>query len=70
MLYEVITERQNFHLPLMIGGATTSKIHTAVKIAPQYSEPVVYVKDASRTVGVVANLLSKNEEFLQAYNFV
>ena len=59
-------ERQNFHLPLMIGGATTSKIHTAVKIAPQYSEPVVYVKDASRTVGVVANLLSKNEEFLQS----
>ncbi|PTN08939.1 methionine synthase [Mangrovibacterium marinum] len=59
-------ERQNFHLPLMIGGATTSKIHTAVKIAPQYSEPVVYVKDASRTVGVVANLLSKNEDFAQS----
>jgi 5-methyltetrahydrofolate--homocysteine methyltransferase len=59
-------ERQNFHLPLMIGGATTSKIHTAVKIAPQYSNPVVYVKDASRTVNVVANLLAKNEEYVQS----
>jgi 5-methyltetrahydrofolate--homocysteine methyltransferase len=36
--------RQQFHIPLMIGGATTSKIHTAVKIAPQYRHPVVYVK--------------------------
>ncbi len=59
-------ERQGFTLPLLIGGATTSKIHTAVKIAPQYSHPVVYVKDASRTVNVVANLLSKNENFIQS----
>ena len=56
-------ERQHFHLPLMIGGATTSKIHTAVKIAPQYSGTVVYVKDASQSVGVVANLIADNEEF-------
>ena len=59
-------ERQGFTLPLLIGGATTSKIHTAVKIAPQYSQPVVHVKDASRTVNVVANLLAKNEEYMQS----
>ncbi len=57
-------ERLNFHLPLLIGGATTSKIHTAVKIAPQYKNPVVYVKDASRAVGVASNLISGNEQFL------
>jgi len=57
-------ERRNMNLPLLIGGATTSKIHTAVKIAPQYKKPVIYVKDASRAVGVVSNLLSGNEEFL------
>ncbi len=57
-------ERRNMNIPLLIGGATTSKIHTAVKIAPQYKNPVVYVKDASRAVGVVANLLSGNEQFL------
>jgi 5-methyltetrahydrofolate--homocysteine methyltransferase len=57
-------ERRNFHLPLLIGGATTSKIHAAVKIAPQYKNPVVYVKDASRAVGVVSNLISGNEQFL------
>ncbi|MCW0481502.1 methionine synthase [Gaoshiqia sediminis] len=59
-------ERQGFSLPLLIGGATTSKIHTAVKIAPQYSKPVIYVKDASRTVNVVANLLANNEEYIQS----
>lgn len=59
-------ERQGFSLPLLIGGATTSKIHTAVKIAPQYSQPVVYVKDASRTVNVVASLLAKNQEYIQS----
>lgn len=59
-------ERQNFKLPLLIGGATTSKIHTAVKIEPQYSFPVVHVKDASRTVNVVANLLANNEEYIQS----
>jgi len=57
-------ERRGFKIPLMIGGATTSKIHTAVKIAPEYSQPVVYVKDASRAVQVVANLLVQDPDFL------
>jgi 5-methyltetrahydrofolate--homocysteine methyltransferase len=53
-------QRQDFHLPLMIGGATTSKAHTAVKIEPKYSnDAVVYVTDASRAVGVATQLLSK-----------
>src|SRR5688572_24320061 len=52
-------ERQDFHLPLLIGGATTSRAHTAVKIAPGYSGPVVYVPDASRSVPAVQNLLSR-----------
>ncbi|MDD1963998.1 methionine synthase [Pseudomonas putida] len=53
-------QRQNFSLPLMIGGATTSKAHTAVKIEPKYSnDAVVYVTDASRAVGVATQLLSK-----------
>jgi len=51
-------ERKGFDLPLLIGGATTSKAHTAVKIAPGYSEPVVHVLDASRAVSVVGNLIS------------
>jgi 5-methyltetrahydrofolate--homocysteine methyltransferase len=51
-------ERQGFKLPLLIGGATTSRAHTAVKIAPQYSEPVVHVLDASRAVPVTTSLLS------------
>ncbi|MCC1480699.1 methionine synthase [Roseibaca sp. Y0-43] len=51
-------EREGMDLPLLIGGATTSKVHTAVKIAPRYSGPAVYVLDASRAVGVVSNLLS------------
>ncbi len=51
-------ERQGFELPLLIGGATTSKVHTAVKIAHNYSNPVVYVPDASRAVGVAQSLLS------------
>ena len=50
--------RQGFSLPLLIGGATTSRVHTAVKIAPHYAGPVVYVPDASRSVGVMARLLS------------
>jgi 5-methyltetrahydrofolate--homocysteine methyltransferase len=49
-------ERQGFALPLLIGGATTSKAHTAVKIAPSYSQSVVHVLDASRAVGVVGSL--------------
>ncbi len=51
-------ERQGFKLPLLIGGATTSRAHTAVKIAPHYSEPVVHVLDASRAVPVTISLLS------------
>jgi 5-methyltetrahydrofolate--homocysteine methyltransferase len=51
-------ERQGFKLPLLIGGATTSRAHTAVKIAPNYSEPVVHVLDASRAVPVTTSLLS------------
>ncbi|HWA57922.1 MAG TPA: methionine synthase [Gemmatimonadales bacterium] len=51
-------EREGFRIPLLIGGATTSRAHTAVKIAPKYSGPVVHVLDASRAVGVTSNLLS------------
>jgi 5-methyltetrahydrofolate--homocysteine methyltransferase len=51
-------ERQNFRVPLLIGGATTSRAHTAVKIAPGYGQPVVHVADASRAVGVVSALKS------------
>jgi 5-methyltetrahydrofolate--homocysteine methyltransferase len=50
-------ERQGFQIPLLIGGATTSRQHTAVKIAPAFSQPIVHVLDASRAVGVVAGLL-------------
>jgi 5-methyltetrahydrofolate--homocysteine methyltransferase len=59
-------ERQGFKLPLLIGGATTSRAHTAVKIAPLYSEPVVHVLDASRAVPVTTTLLShdKKPEFV------
>ena len=53
-------QRLGFTVPLLIGGATTSKLHTAVKIEPQYQHPVVHVKDASRAVGVVGSLLSKD----------
>jgi 5-methyltetrahydrofolate--homocysteine methyltransferase len=49
-------ERQGFELPLLIGGATTSKVHTAVKIAPEYGGATIYVRDASRAVGVVGRL--------------
>lgn len=53
-------QRKDFHLPLLIGGATTSKAHTAVKIEPQYqNDAVIYVADASRAVGVATTLLSK-----------
>jgi 5-methyltetrahydrofolate--homocysteine methyltransferase len=51
-------ERRAIDKPLLIGGATTSKLHTAVKIAPRYSNPTVHVLDASRAVGVVSSLLS------------
>ncbi len=52
-------QRQGLEIPLLIGGATTSRIHTAVKIAPKYKNPVIHVLDASRSVPVVSNLLSK-----------
>jgi 5-methyltetrahydrofolate--homocysteine methyltransferase len=54
-------QRQGFTTPLLIGGATTSKTHTALKIDPQYEGSVVYVLDASRSVGVVSQLLTKEE---------
>ena len=52
-------EKAGLKIPLLIGGATTSKIHTAVKIAPHYSSPVVYVKDASVNTNIVASLMNK-----------
>ncbi len=55
-------ERQGFKIPLLIGGATTSKTHTAVKVEPQYSGPIVHVLDASRAVGVTSNLLSEDDD--------
>src|SRR5213595_2295478 len=55
-------ERENFKLPLLIGGATTSRAHTAVKIAPHYHESTVHVVDASRAVGVVNSLLSAKQK--------
>jgi len=62
-------ERRELDLPLLIGGATTSKQHTAVRIAPEYSEPTLHVLDASRVVGVVSNLLDPTrKETLAAEN--
>src|SRR5439155_5880855 len=55
-------ERQGFSLPLLIGGATTSRAHTAVKIAPHYRESTVHVLDASRAVGVVNSLLNEKQK--------
>ncbi len=62
--------RRGFTLPLLIGGATTSKQHTAVKIAHEYSGPVVHVLDASRAVDVVSNLLGENRPGFDAANRV
>jgi len=61
-------ERQGIKIPLLIGGATTSKLHTSVKIVPNYSEIVVYVPDASRSVSVVSDLLSEtnHDSFVNA----
>jgi 5-methyltetrahydrofolate--homocysteine methyltransferase len=62
-------ERRELDLPLLIGGATTSKQHTAVRIAPVYSEPTLHVLDASRVVGVMSNLLDPSrKETLDAEN--
>ena len=64
-------ERRGMKLPLLIGGATTSRLHTAVKIEPNYSGPVIHVLDASRSVPVVSNLLNENgaarEKFIDSY---
>jgi 5-methyltetrahydrofolate--homocysteine methyltransferase len=54
-------ERQGFTVPLLIGGATTSRVHTAVKIEPNYSGPTIWVPDASRSVGVCTSLLSDDQ---------
>jgi 5-methyltetrahydrofolate--homocysteine methyltransferase len=54
-------ERRGMDIPLLIGGATTSKLHTAVKIAPAYGSPVIHVLDASRSVGVTQKLISAND---------
>ncbi|HCN10786.1 MAG TPA: methionine synthase [Chryseobacterium sp.] len=58
-------ERKKLKFPLLIGGATTSKAHTAVKISPKYSHTVVHINDASRAVGVVSQLLDRNSEQYQ-----
>jgi 5-methyltetrahydrofolate--homocysteine methyltransferase len=60
-------QRQGFELPLLIGGATTSRVHTAVKIEPNYQAPVVWVPDASRSVGVCTSLVSSGlkDEFVR-----
>ena len=55
-------EREGFRIPLLIGGATTSKVHTAVQIEPTYSGLTVHVKDASRSVGVVSDLMSREKQ--------
>src|SRR5262249_20756024 len=55
-------EREGYDLPLLIGGATTSRAHTAVKIAPHYHESTVHVSDASRAVGVVSSLLNQDSK--------
>lgn len=63
-------ERLGFDIPLLIGGATTSKVHTAVKVAPHYKHPVVHVNDASRSVPVAGSLISKElrGEFMKGIN--
>jgi 5-methyltetrahydrofolate--homocysteine methyltransferase len=60
-------ERQNFTIPLIIGGATTSRIHAAVKVAPNYSGPAIHVLDASRSVTVCSSLMSETgrDEYIQ-----
>ena len=60
-------EERNIKLPLLIGGATTSKMHTAVKLTPQYSGPIIYVSDASRSVPVCQSLMDKENvgDFVQ-----
>jgi 5-methyltetrahydrofolate--homocysteine methyltransferase len=55
-------EREGFQIPLLIGGATTSKVHTAVQIEPAYSGATIHVRDASRSVGVVSHLMSSERQ--------
>ena len=55
-------EREGFRIPLLIGGATTSEVHTAVQIEPVYNGPTIYVRDASQSVGVVSNLMSDERQ--------
>ncbi len=55
-------KRQKMNIPLLIGGATTSAIHTAVKISPQYNHPVIHVRDASKVIGVAGSLLNADEK--------
>ncbi|WP_084203481.1 methionine synthase [Psychroserpens damuponensis] len=59
-------EKKNLNIPLIIGGATTSRAHTSVKIAPKYNNTVVHINDASRAVTVVGNLLQKNNKIYKA----
>lgn len=60
-------ERRGMEIPLLIGGATTSRIHTAVKIAPNYSHPVIHVLDASRSVPVVSNLINPDNNIKEKF---
>lgn len=59
-------ERRKMNIPVLIGGATTSKIHTAVKIETEYSHPIIHVKDASLAVNVVSNLIAKNTGYIES----
>ncbi|QGY44752.1 methionine synthase [Maribellus comscasis] len=68
IMVEIAKEMENrkMDIPVLIGGATTSKIHTAVKIEPEYSNPVIHVKDASLAVNVVSNLIAKNQKYIDS----
>jgi 5-methyltetrahydrofolate--homocysteine methyltransferase len=61
-----VMKERGLDLPVMIGGATTSKVHTAVKIAPEYDHPVVHVKDASLSAGVASKLANRNPDFINS----
>ena len=61
-----VMKERGLDLPVMVGGATTSKLHTAVKIAPEYDYPMVHVKDASLSAGVATQLVNKNKSFFEA----
>ena len=63
-------KRLNMHIPLLIGGATTSRMHTAVKIAPEYDKGVVHVLDASRSVTVAGSLLSNEQKQQTRFQFL